>query len=252
MSDRAEAAAGHAFAASVHGDVQSAGGHFQQAIQRYEEAMRVLHGQPTFWSYALPFKAAQIYFEQNDALAALKLGRRLPSPWGAGVRGTAYLRLHNETAADKEFAVMREEISPTDGDYAASRLVEMNRWLAAAYSGNWQQVIAGWAGVPPMLRGALSIYAGRAYLETGNSEEAERLFRFTIRAQHTWPGGSKIPSHNPLSCALAQFYLANILEREGKKTEATNLYKDFLSHFKNSRADLPQIAEARAAIQRAL
>jgi hypothetical protein len=36
----------------------------------------------------------------------------------------------------------------------------------------------------------------------------------------------------------------------GKKTEAINAYQEFLSHFENSTAKLPQIAEARAALKR--
>ena len=36
----------------------------------------------------------------------------------------------------------------------------------------------------------------------------------------------------------------------GRKAEAISSYKDFLSHFENSNAKLPQIAEARAALKR--
>jgi hypothetical protein len=42
------------------------------------------------------------------------------------------------------------------------------------------------------------------------------------------------------------------LEQTGKKDEAINTYKDFLCHFENSRATLPQIARARAALKRLL
>ena len=147
---------------------------------------------------------------------------------------------------------MRDEIAPVYGDYAASSLVKMDRWLAAAYSENWQEVIAGWPEILPMFRGALAVYAGRAYLETGNSEEAERLFRFALRGEHTWSGGTKIAAHDPLSYALAEFYLATLLEQEGKRTEAEGKYRNFLSHFTKSKPRLPQIAEAHAALQRLL
>ncbi len=50
--------------------------------------------------------------------------------------------------------------------------------------------------------------------------------------------------------ALAQFYLGKLLEQGGKKAEAINFYQEFLSHFVNSSARLPQITEARAAIKR--
>jgi tetratricopeptide (TPR) repeat protein len=101
-----------------------------------------------------------------------------------------------------------------------------------------------------LARSAFAVYAGRAYLETGNRNEAERLFRFAIRAQHTWSNGASVAAHNSLSYALAQFYSAELLEQEGKKVEAINSYQEFLSHFENSNAHLPQIAEARAALKR--
>jgi cytochrome c-type biogenesis protein CcmH/NrfG len=49
---------------------------------------------------------------------------------------------------------------------------------------------------------------------------------------------------------LAHFYLGRILEQTGKKAEAITAYQEFLSHFENSTAKLPQIAEARAALKR--
>jgi cytochrome c-type biogenesis protein CcmH/NrfG len=49
---------------------------------------------------------------------------------------------------------------------------------------------------------------------------------------------------------LAHFYLGKTLEQTGRKPEAINAYKEFLSHFENSTAKLPQIAEARAALKR--
>jgi serine/threonine protein kinase len=42
------------------------------------------------------------------------------------------------------------------------------------------------------------------------------------------------------------------LEQSGNKTEAINAYQTFLSHFENSTAALPQIAEARGALKRLL
>jgi hypothetical protein len=42
------------------------------------------------------------------------------------------------------------------------------------------------------------------------------------------------------------------LEQSGKKAEAVNAYQEFLGHFENSTANLPQIAEARAALKRLL
>ncbi len=51
---------------------------------------------------------------------------------------------------------------------------------------------------------------------------------------------------------MTNFYLGKMYEKEGKETEAINAYQEFLSHFENSTAKLPQIAEARAAVKRLL
>jgi hypothetical protein len=61
-----------------------------------------------------------------------------------------------------------------------------------------------------------------------------------------------IRGHSPLLAALAHFYLGQVLEATGKRDQATNEYQEFLSHFENSRANMPQIAVARAALQRSL
>ena len=53
-----------------------------------------------------------------------------------------------------------------------------------------------------------------------------------------------------LKRSLTQFYLGKILEQACKKAEALKAYHEFLSHFENSTAKLPQIAEARAAVKR--
>jgi serine/threonine protein kinase len=47
-----------------------------------------------------------------------------------------------------------------------------------------------------------------------------------------------------------QYYLGKLLEQTGKKPESIKAYQEFLSHFENSSAKLPQIAEARAALKR--
>jgi tetratricopeptide (TPR) repeat protein len=97
-----------------------------------------------------------------------------------------------------------------------------------------------------------AVYAGRAYLETGDRDHAEKLFHFTIQAQRIWLNSGVIARHDPLAYELAQFYLAKILEQQGKKAEAISAYQEFLSHFENSSARLPQIPEARDALKRLL
>ena len=80
--------------------------------------------------------------------------------------------------------------------------------------------------------------------------EAERHLQSTLKAARLWNNSSQIASNDLLSSILAQFYQGKILEQAGKKAEAINAYQEFLSHFENSTAKLPQIAEARAALKR--
>jgi tetratricopeptide (TPR) repeat protein len=181
-----------------------------------------------------------------------EFGHHIPELFGAEIRGIALLLLKNETAAEKELATVREHTAPILGDYRASRSVEAAHWLTTAYAGRWQDVIAGWPAVRTDLPTWFAVYAGRSYVETGNREKAEKLFHFTIQAQQDWQFPIFMSIHGSLSSELAHFYLAKILEQQGKKTEAINAYQEFLSHFENSNARLPQIADARAALKRLL
>jgi hypothetical protein len=45
---------------------------------------------------------------------------------------------------------------------------------------------------------------------------------------------------------------APLLEQSSTKSAAINAYQTFLSHFENSTATLPQVAEARGALKRLL
>jgi tetratricopeptide (TPR) repeat protein len=183
--------------------------------------------------------AAQIYFEQRQPEAALALGRRHPAPWASGVRGTAYLLLKNEPAAEKEFNALRAYLTPPLGEYMAGKYVDECHFRAAAYAGRSQEVTAGWQQLGGQFRTDIALEVGRAYLELGALPEAEQHLRFAF----AW-----FPHY--LTIVLTRFYLGNVLEQTGKKAEALKAYQEFLGHFEHSTAKLPQIAEARAAVKR--
>lgn len=81
---------------------------------------------------------------------------------------------------------------------------------------------------------------------------ARKHLRTAAQRQREWEYEERVATRSFLTCVLAQFYLGRVYEREGKKTEVINVYQDFLNHFENSTARLPQIAEARAALKRLL
>jgi tetratricopeptide (TPR) repeat protein len=240
-----------AWTARMLGEIEVGRGRLGAAVARYEEAARLLEGQSSEAAFGALFMAAQVYFEQRQAEAALALGQRHPGLWAAGVRGTAYLLLKDEPATEKEFNAQRAYLTPLLGEFMAGKYVDLERLLAASYAGRSQEVTAGWQPLGSQFRPMVAMEVGRAYLELGALPEAEEHLRFALKAYRTW-GITKsiVVAPNFLAYALTQFYLGKILEQTGKKAEAINAYQEFLSHFENSTAKLPQIAEARAALAR--
>jgi tetratricopeptide (TPR) repeat protein len=242
--------AGRALLASALGDIEVGRGRLDRAAARYEESARLYATTNPVRSSAPLWKVGQIYFEQGQPEMALTLARRSTSPWAAGLRGTAYLIMKKDAEAEKEFAVLRASVAPLVGDYMGGKRVEFHRFQAAAYAGQWQKVIATWPQLAGQYRDLFSLDVARAYLQMGKLSDSERHLRFTMWAQRMWGNDDYIASASFLSYTLAHFYLGKLLEQSGKKAEAIDAYKEFLSHFENSTAKMPQIAEARAAVKR--
>ncbi len=247
VTRQANDAGARAETAGMLGDIEVGRGRLDAAVARYEEAARLLATQPPPWAFYALWPAPQIYFEQRQPEAALALGRRHPGPSASGVRGMAYLLLKNEPAAEKEFNALRAYSTPLLGEYMAGQHVDLVRLLAAAYAGRSQEVTAGWQQLGSQFRPMVALEVGRAYLELGALPEAEQHLRFASKAY--WMG-SFFVDPTFLTHALAQFYLGKVLEQSGKKAEALKAYQEFLGHFENSTAKLPQIEEARAAVKR--
>jgi tetratricopeptide (TPR) repeat protein len=237
-------------AARVLGDIEVGQGRLDRAAARYEESARLYATQNPVLSQWPLLSAAQTYFEQGQPEPVLALARRSNSPWAAGFRGTAYLLLKRDAAAEKEFTDLRALVTPLVGDYLAGKTVELRRLQAAAYAGRWQEVVGSWPQLGQQFWDLYALHVGRVYLETGMLAEAERHLRFSLKVSRFWSDPVLAPHCNFLSYTLAQFYLGRVLEQTGRKAEAINAYKEFLSHFENSTAKLPQIAEARAALKR--
>jgi tetratricopeptide (TPR) repeat protein len=239
VTRQANDANARASTANMLGEIEVGRGRLDAAVARYEEAARLRETQPPPAAFRTLWPAAQIYFEQRQPEAALALGRRHPGSSVSGVRGTAYLLLKNEPAAEKEFNALRAYLTPPLGEYTAGKYVDLERLRAAAYAGRSQEVTAGWQQLGGQFRYGIGLEVGRAYLELGALPEAEQHLRFGLKA-----------CPNFLTYILTQFYLGKVLEQSGKKGEALKAYQEFLGHFENSTAKLPQIAEARAAVKR--
>jgi tetratricopeptide (TPR) repeat protein/TolB-like protein/tRNA A-37 threonylcarbamoyl transferase component Bud32 len=241
--DRAEVA-------GILGDIEVGRGRLEPAVSRYEEAARLFAKQHPLRADAPLLKAARIHLAQGNPQAILELAGRHAVPGAGGLRALADLALKKDVAAEKEFAALRAPLGPLIGDYMVERTIEFYRFLAAAYSGKWQQVTADGGKIHPGFRRQMDYEMGRAFFETGNFTEAEHHLQVTLKAARLWENSPEIAANDLLCSILAQFYQGRILEQTGKKAEAINAYQEFLSHFENSTAKLPQIAEARAALAR--
>jgi tetratricopeptide (TPR) repeat protein len=112
VTRQANDASARAWTARMLGEIEVGRGRLDAAVAYYEEAARLLGTRPPPAAFGAVFMGAQIYFEQRQPEAALALGRRHAGRWAAGVRGTAYLLLKNEPAAEKEFNAQRAYLTP--------------------------------------------------------------------------------------------------------------------------------------------
>ena len=236
-----------ALAIEVQGDVALVNGNLDLAAKQYEQAARI-PGQDPVRASAQTWKAAEVYFEQQKPQAALTMAKRLPGFGAAEVRGVAYLLLGNGAEAENEFASARSAMVAFFSERRAAALITVDRLRAAEFSSHWRQVMDGWPALADDLKPLNGFLAGRAYAELALYPQAEAQLRSNIRFVSA--GGFISDDINFLQVELADFYLGRVLEGEGKKADAVKSYQAFLSHFDHSKATLPQINEARRAVQR--
>ncbi len=238
-----------AYAANVLGDIEVATGALDRAAAQYEASARLLAGQNLAEARWPLFRVAAVYFEQGRLEDALALGKRSPAPAAAEVRAMTYVVMKREKDAAREFAQVRSRQAIDFGEYAAAHTEPNDRIRAYAWAGRWQEVISESRNVPPDLQPSVWWAMGRAFAETGDWPDAEHYLGFSL--DRTRPLGSG-DNFDFLRYLLLKFYLGKVYEHQGKKPEAINAYQEFLNHFENSTARLPQIAEARAALKRLL
>ena len=241
-----------ALCANVLGEIEAGRGALDRAAARFEESARLFRAVHPTWAAAPLMKAGMVYLEQGRADAALAAGKRATGPGAADVRGIAYLVLKNHAAAEKEFAEVRAAATPLLGEYAAEEQVKKDRILAEVWSQNWPEAMTGWQQLSRTDQDSYAWAEGRALVETGSYQQAEKPLQAQILFSRVWASPLTINGNSFLQGTLAQFYLGKAYEHEGKKADAINAYQAFLEHFENSTAKLPQIAEARAALKRLL
>ena len=122
---------------------------------------------------------------------------------------------------------------------------------AALYAGRFDRVTEIWPGLPRSWWSLYALDVGRAYLHAGIFTEAEHHLRLARNAQQAFFMNSDMQAqHNLLTWMLAGFYLAQLLEKTGRRYEALAYYEEFVKHFESSAAALPQIAASQAVLTR--
>jgi DNA-binding winged helix-turn-helix (wHTH) protein/TolB-like protein/Tfp pilus assembly protein PilF len=234
-------------AIEVQGDVALGNGNLDLAAKYYERAAGISEQDPLRASAQI-WKAGEVYFEQQEPQTALTMAKGLPGFGAAEVRGVAYLLLGNRAEAEKEFTSARSAMLPFLSDRRADAFISLDRLRAAKFSRRWRQVIDGWPALMQDLKPWNGFLAGRAYAGLALFPQAEAELRSNLR--FVCAGGLISDDINFLQVELADFYLGKVQEGEAKKEDAMKSYQAFLSHFDHSKAALPQINEARSAVQR--
>ena len=148
----------------------------------------------------------------------------------------------------KLYAAARPELSAQ----AVETMRSYKNMYAAMVHKDAQGVLAAAGRVPDTKDAILRYPRGWAYLQTRDYGRAEQDLKAAILDEKLLNNFNTIRSRSPLLEALAHFYLAQVYDATGKREQAANEYQSFLSHFENSGCTLPQIDQARAALQHAL
>ncbi len=229
------------------GDLDGARADYQRAVRDLARA-----GQNQGAGDAL-LSLAGISLLTRQGLAADLAYARQQKLGGEEYRAIALLQKAAGDAAGSErslqqYATAHPEIGAHGLDQGKATIA-----LAAAMARQDASGVMAAASALPNLAGAwLRFPRGWAYLQSKDYARAEQDLRATVFNEKSMSNFNQVRSRSPLRAAFAHFYLGQVYEATGKKDQAVNEFQEFLSHFENSRAQLPQIAEARAALQRSM
>jgi eukaryotic-like serine/threonine-protein kinase len=227
------------------GDLEGARASYERAVQDMARA-----GQNLLAGAALGSLAREAILSGQGIDSALAFARRQDLA-GRQFGPTALLQAVQGDTAASERSLQLFAVAPPPPPLSPQGVESMrnNIALTVAFAHkDAQGVIAAAGRLPVSVSSGLQFPLGWAYLATKDYAKAEKALRAAIFSERSPLNGD--PS--PLRQALAHFYLGQVYEATGKKDQAVNEYQDFLSHFENSKAQLSQIAEARAALQRSM
>jgi len=157
-----------------------------------------------------------------------------------------------DTAASERSLRLYAAARPELASQGIERLRNYGALYAALLRNDPTGVIAAAGRLPNSMDSVFCYPRGWAYFQTKDYSRAEQDLRAAVMNERQLSQFNLLRGHSPLLAALAHFYLGQVYEATGKREQATNEYQEFLSHFENSLANLPQIGIARTALQRSL
>jgi serine/threonine protein kinase/tetratricopeptide (TPR) repeat protein len=236
------------------GQFQETRGDLEGARTSYERAVRDLAdaGQNAGAAGALE-SLAMISILTGQGMASDLAFARQQKLSGFECRATGILQAaQGDTAGSERSLRLYAAARPELGSPGIEKIRNYFALYAALARKDAQGVIAA-AGRLPNSGDAFMRYSrGWAYFETKDYSRAEQDLRAAILNEKLLSNFNAMRAHSALLAALAHFYRGQVYEATGKLELAANEYQEFLSHFENSRATLPQIAQARAALRRSL
>jgi serine/threonine protein kinase/tetratricopeptide (TPR) repeat protein len=246
--------AGRFYVEVFAGQFQETRGDLEGARASYQRAVRDLvgAGQNPGADGALQSLAMLSVLSGVDMAADLAFARQQKLS-GLEYRAIALLQAaQGDTAGCERSLQLYAAARPELGPQGVERLRNYDALYAALARQDAQGVIAAAGRLPNYTNSWLRYPRGWAYFETKDYSRAEQDLRAAVFSEKNQSTFNFMRTHSPLLAALAHFYLGQVYEATGKREQATNEYQEFLSHFDNSRARLPQIPLARAALQRSL
>jgi eukaryotic-like serine/threonine-protein kinase len=227
-------------------------GDFEGALAGYREAVAQLSRNKQFLAAGgllRPMIPLSILAGQNPSstlayVQQLKLG-------GEELPAIAFLQTveGNSSAAHETFeryAPLHPQFSPRDREI---QQVHFDA-VAAVQKGDGQAALSRFASVPYMEISGLVFFRGRAHLLINDYTAAETDFRNVLRIERTMENLRALVNRTPAFGILSHYYLGQIYEKTGKRDQAINEYQEFLSHFPNSPARMPEVGDARNALKR--
>ena len=236
------------------GQFQETRGDLEGARASYQGAVRDLAGAGQFdgaeGALASLASAALLTGEGIASVLAMARHQKLS---GREYNVIALLQaVQGDTAGSERSVQLYAAARPELGPRGIEKLRNYGALYAALVRKDPQGVLAVAGRLPNSGDAVLRYPRGWAYFQAKDYSRAEQDLRAAILDEKLLSSFNAMRTHSPLIAALAHFYLGQLYEATGKRELAAPEYQEFLSHFENSRASLPQIALARAALQRSL